>query len=293
MRYLFFIPIFILFAGCEKTIVLNPESRQPLLVVDGSIEDGKPPIVFLSTSLDYFGQINAQILASSLVTNATVSITDGTDTSELKKYLLPLGGGYNLVYYTTDTTNQAAEILGMPGKDYKLSIRYNNELYTATTNLPFITKTIDSLWWKPAPFNEDSSKVVLMFKVTDPPGFGNYIRYFTRVNSGQFLPGQFSVFDDQVIDGTTYSIQVDQGIDRNNLPNEKDYGYFKRGDTITVKFANISKSTFDFWRTLEFGYSNVGNPFSSPTKILGNVSNNALGAFCGYGVQYKTLIVPQ
>ncbi len=282
----------IILAGCEKTITLNPETRIPLLVVDGSIENGMAPLVFLSTSLDYFGKINPQILSSSLITDAIITITDGTDTSELKQYLFPLGGGYNLVFYTTDTLNQSAEIRGVSGKNYQLNIKYKNELYTATTSVPVITKKIDSLWWKPAPFNVDTSKVVLMTRVTDPPGYGNFIRYFTRVNRGQFLPGQFSVFDDQVIDGTTYSIQVDQGIDRNNLPDEKDYGYFNKGDTITVKFANIDKSSFNFWRTLEFGYSNVGNPFSSPTKVLGNVSNNALGAFCGYGVQYKTLIVP-
>ncbi len=293
MKYYSLVFLLIFFCGCEKSIILNPETRIPLLVVDGSIENGKAPLVFLSTSLDYFGKINPQILASSLVTDATITLTDGTDTSLLKPYSFPLGGGYNLVYYTTDTLNQSAEIMGIPGKKYQLNIKYKSELYTASTTIPVIAKKIDSLWWKPAPFNTDSTKVVMMTKVTDPPGYGNFIRYFTKVNQGQFLPGQFSVFDDQVIDGTTYSIQVDQGIDRNNLPDEKDYGFFNKGDTITVKFANIDKSSFDFWRTLEFGYSNVGNPFSSPTKVLGNVNNNALGAFCGYGVQYKTLIVPR
>ena len=293
MKNFFWVVLISLLAGCEKTITLNPQSRQPLLVVDGSIENGKAPVVFLSTSLDYFGQINAQILLSSLVTGAKVTLTDGTVTSELKEYSQSLGSGYSLIYYTTDTLNPAGEIMGAPGRTYQLSIQYNNQNYTSITTLPLIVKKIDSLWWKPALFTDDTTRVVLMSKFTDPPGYGNFIRYSTRVNSGQFLPGQFSVFDDQVIDGTTYSIQVDQGVDRNNPPEQKDYGYFKSGDTITVRFANIDKATYDFWRTLEFGYSNVGNPFSSPTKVLGNVSNNALGAFCGYGAQYKTLIVPK
>ncbi len=293
MKYLCGIFIFFILSGCEKTIELNPESRQPLLVVDGNIENGKAPVVFLSTSLDYFGQINPQILIGSQVTKATVTVTDGVMSSVLKQYLLPLGGGYNLVYYTTDTLNPSAEIMGVPGKTYQLKIDYNNVLYSSTTTVPVVAKIIDSLWWKQAPFTSDTTKVVLTSKVTDPKGYGNFIRYFTKVNDGTFLPGQFSVFDDQIVDGTTYSIQVDQGIDRNNRPSDSAYGFFHRGDTITVKFANIDKGTFDFWRTLEFGYSNVGNPFSSPTKILGNVDNNALGAFCGYGVQYKTLIVPK
>lgn len=292
-KYIWGLLLIMIFSGCEKTIDLNPESRQPLLVVDGSIENGQPPVVFLSTSLDYFGQISPQILLSSQVADATVTVSDGTKTSVLKKYLLSLGGGFNIIYYTTDSLNQSSEIIGQEGKTYSLNIRYNNDSFKATTTLPTVAKKIDSLWWKQAPFETDTNKVVLMVKVTDPKGYGNFIRYFTKVNSGTFLPGQFSVFDDQIVDGTTYSLQVDQGINRNDPPDQKDYGFFHRGDTITMKFTNIDKGTFDFWRTLEFGYSNVGNPFSSPTKVLGNISNNALGAFCGYGVQYKTLIVPK
>ena len=282
-----------MFSACEKKIDLNPESRQPLLVVDGNIENGKAPVVFLSKSLDFFGQIDPMLLLSSQVNDAIVTVSDGTKTSQLKKYTLPLFGDYKIVYYTTDTLNPSAEIMGEEGKTYTMNIIYNNDNFVATTTIPLIAKKIDSLWWKPTPFTSDTSKVVLMAKVTDPKGYGNFVRYFTKVNSGNFLPGQFSVFDDQVVDGSTYSLQVDQGIDRNNRPSDSAYGYFFKGDTITMKLANIDKGTFDFWRTLEFGFSNVGNPFSSPTKVLGNVSNNALGAFCGYGAQYKTLIVPK
>ena len=106
------------------------------------------------------------------------------------------------------------------------------------------------------------------------------------------MPGAISVFDDQLTDGTTYDFQIDQGINHNDPPvMSEDYGFFKIGDTVSVKLANIDKSTFDFWRTLEFAYQSVGNPFSSPVKVLGNVSNGALGAFCGYAVQTKSLVI--
>jgi hypothetical protein len=60
-----------------------------------------------------------------------------------------------------------------------------------------------------------------------------------------------------------------------------------------VKFANIDKATFDFWRTMEYNYQSIGSPFSSPTEVLGNVSNGALGYFGGYAVQYISLKVPE
>jgi hypothetical protein len=43
---------------------------------------------------------------------------------------------------------------------------------------------------------------------------------------------------------------------------------------------------------MEYSYSSIGNPFSSPTKVLGNI-NGALGYFGGYAAQYETIIVPQ
>jgi hypothetical protein len=68
---------------------------------------------------------------------------------------------------------------------------------------------------------------------------------------------------------------------------------FKRGDTVTIKLCNIDKGTYDFWRTYEFSFQSIGNPFSSPTRILGNISNDALGYFGGYGAQYRTVIIPK
>ena len=120
-----------------------------------------------------------------------------------------------------------------------------------------------------------------MTRVTDPPGLGNYIRYFTKINQGPFLPGYNSVYSDEVIDGTTYNAQVDPGVDRNNPPGRGE-NFFTRGDTVTFKLSNISRSTYRFWNTWEFAQQSIGNPFSQPGKVEGNISNGALGAFCGY-----------
>lgn len=293
MKYFAFLFLIAFFAACEKSINIQPVSQKPLLVVDGTIENGQRPFILLSTSLNYFSKIDPEILVASLVTGAKVSISDGVTVTNLKEYQQTIAGVYNLVYYSSDTSNGATAIVGMIGKTYQLQIEYNNQRYTSATTIPRVAKTIDSLWWMPVPFNDDTTKAVLMGKFTDPPGYGNYLRYFTKVNDAPYLSGAISVFDDQLTDGTTYDFQIEQGIDRNNSSMQDAHGYFKKGDTVTVKLANIDKATFDFWRTLEFAYQSVGNPFSSPVKVLGNVSNGALGAFCGYGVQYKTLIIPK
>jgi hypothetical protein len=88
-----------------------------------------------------------------------------------------------------------------------------------------------------------------------------------------------------------YELQVAPGVDRNLSDREENF--FNRGDTITFKLSNIDKATYDFWRTMEFSYASVGNPFSTPTKVMSNISNGALGYFGGYASQYRTLIIPQ
>jgi hypothetical protein len=294
MKYVWGLIFLIFVTACEKAISIQPETQKQVLVVDGTIENGQLPFIMLSTSLNYFSTINPEILLASQVSNAKVTISDGSVTRILKEFKQSLGGGYNLVYYSDDSTNPGGAFRGEEGKTYQLTIDYNSNTYTSVTQIPRVVKTVDSLWWTPAPGNNpDTTNAVVMAKINDPVGYGNYIRYFTKVNRGQFLPGFNSVFDDQVVDGTVYDAQVDRGIVRDGIRNDEEYGYFKKGDTVTVKLANIDKATFDFWRTVEFGYQSVGNPFSSPTKVLGNISNGALGAFCGYGIQYKTLVIPR
>ena len=90
--------------------------------------------------------------------------------------------------------------------------------YTSTTFIPTNAIALDSIYTRPAPLNPDTSKRTLRLKLTDHPGLGNFGRYFTKKNSGPFLPGENSVFDDQVIDGSTFTVQLPQAIDRNNPP---------------------------------------------------------------------------
>jgi Domain of unknown function (DUF4249) len=286
--FIFLFTIAIL-SSCEKNIDFNLKNADDVLVVDAQIENGQAPIVVLTKSFDYFSTINPQLLNNSFVRNAEVTISNGILTHKLREYAFPLGGGYTAYYYSVDPASPATSFIGEFNKKYTLNIKAEGKEYTGTTNIPLLTKFPDSLWFKRAPLNVDTNKRVLMTRATDPPGLGNYIRYFTKKNSAEFLPGSNSVFDDAVIDGTTYEIQVDPGVDRNNSISA-DSNFFRRGDTVTLKLCNIDKATYTFWNTWEFAQQSIGNPFSQPNKVIGNINNGALGAFCGYAAWYKTII---
>jgi len=297
MKYVFIAAVLCLLLSCEKEIKLSVQNQPPKLVVDASIENGGTPLVVLSESVNYFSSISAEELAKTFVHDAVVTVSNGTTIMQLKEYPFADTSGYTLYYYAPDDSNTTDLFLGEFGKTYTLNITTaDNKTYAATTTIPLLTKRCDSIWWKPAPFADDSNLCIMYGRFTDPPGLGNYVRYFTRINSGRFLPGLTSSFDDQVVDGITYSLSFDLGWNKNNLDkptSENNYGYAMRGDTVTLKYCNIDKATYTFWNTWDFAWQSYGNPFSSPVKVQGNISNDALGAFSGYAVQYLSLVIPR
>jgi len=297
MKYVSIAAVLCLLLSCEKEIKLSVQNQPPKLVVDASIENGGTPLVVLSESVNYFSSISAEELAKTFVHDAVVTVSNGTTIMQLKEYPFTDTSGYTLYYYAPGDSNTTDLFLGEFGKTYTLNITTaDNKTYAATTTIPLLTKRCDSIWWKPAPFADDSNLCIMYGRFTAPPGLGNYVRYFTRINSGRFLPGLTSSFDDQVVDGITYSLSFDLGWNKNNLDkptSENNYGYAMRGDTVTLKYCNIDKATYTFWNTWDFAWQSYGNPFSSPVKVQGNISNDALGAFSGYAVQYISLVIPR
>ncbi len=296
MKRVIILSLMVFFAGlvaCEKDINITPPDLAPKLVVDAQIESGAQPIVILTTSLNYFSTIDTAELNNSFVRNAKVTLSDGTKTSQLKLIDIKVQG-FRLVYYTNDPANPSGAFIGTYGKTYQLKIELNGQNYLSITTIPLLTKTIDSMWSKPVPNRpiEDSFRVISA-KISDPVGLGNYIRYFTKINKQDFLPGYNSVFDDNVIDGKVYTVDIPKGVDKNFPIERENYGFYKKGDTVSVKYSNIDKATYDFWRTWEYTYQSVGNPFASPGVVNGNVSNGALGAFCGYASSIKNIIIPK
>ena len=292
MRHIFLL-IFTTFilASCEKGVTFDLEESSPKIVVEATIETNRAPFVILSKSQNFYAQITPDILEASFVRNADVYVSNGTVTHKLKEYTVALATGYTFYFYSIDSSNLSTAFVGQTNTPYSLRIVAEGKEYTASTKIPAITRSIDSLFWKQAPGSNDTNKVALMVRATDRAGYGDYIRYFTKRNSEPFYPAFNSVYDDQIIDGTSYEIEVERGVDRTLDPPD-DYTLFDKGDTVTLKLCQIDKATYDFWRTMEFSYGSIGNPFASPTKVLSNISNNALGYFGGYAPQFRTIIIP-
>lgn len=289
MKNVVFVCLLLWLSSCEKNIDFNLKTTEPLLTVDAQIESGLPPRVILTRSFSYYEKLTPELLSNSFVHNAEVYMSNGNLTHRLKEYTLTLAPGISASYYGIDSSNLSTAFVGTLNTNYDLRIVSEGKEYLGTTTIPASLYFPDSVWFQVAPQNPDTAKRVMYIRTTDPPGRGNYNRYFTKKNADPFYPG--AVFDDQVIDGSTYTILLPQGFNRNDPPKEEE-NFYKRGDTVTIKFSAVDKATYTFWNTWEFAQQSIGNPFAQPNKVLGNISNGALGVFAGYGSAAQTLIAP-
>ena len=297
IRRIFNFSIFLFFSfllgSCEKDITIKLDPASTNLVVDAHIENDKYPVVILTNSLDYFSTLDPSLLLSSYVHNARVLVSNGSIVAQLqKKSAKNDSTGLVDYYYSLDDAYSGPKFRGEFKTTYNLEIYLDSMVYRATTTIPGLDKYIDSLWWVNAPSSVDSAYVNLKARVVDPPGYGNYTRYYTSIGAGPFYPGRNSVFDDQITDGTTYTVTVDKGVNRNLPIDREENSFFNKGDSVVVKLANIDKATYEFWRTMEFNYSSVGNPFFFFFFLISNMSNVSLVYFGGYAAQYKGLLIP-
>ncbi len=110
MKFLSVLICAILLSSCEKNINFKLKVVPDVLVVDASIENNQPPIIVLSKSFAYFSNITPEALDTSFVHGATVSVSNGTQTQQLKEYSIDSTGGYFIYYYSIDTSNLSCGI---------------------------------------------------------------------------------------------------------------------------------------------------------------------------------------
>lgn len=298
--------LMLLLTSCTKTVIYEIPEQQPKLVVEGHIESGSAPLVFLSKSVGFFNKVSIEEVNKSLVRDALVMVEcDGIrDTLQL----------ICIEDIPEDLLDEAAELigvsierlrtlrfcvytslnpflLGVEGKSYRLLIQHQGKEYSSVTTIP-AHLPLDSLWFELYGSRTDVGWVYA--NMTEPAGLGNCYRWFAKVlgSDQQFVAPLGSAFEDKFIDGRTFEFYAARGIDPNNPDsvNASEAFFFKRNDTVVVKFCTTDRAGFDFYRTFETEVANVGNPFASPGLIKTNIQGGALGIWGGYGVWLDTVV---
>jgi hypothetical protein len=264
------------------------------LVVQGAIETGLPPYVAITSTIGFFSNVDLSTLENSFIHDVHMEVSDGSKTITLREYSLDTGTLNKFYFYSVDTGNLSDLMFGEVGKFYSLKIVYKDQVYTATTKIP-APKGPDTLWFG-APLFKSSrtpdSAVQLFANYTDPDTAGNYVRYFTRRDGGQFFPS--GIFSDEVVNGKKISnIALFAGYDNGINAKGDSLRYFYPGSRVTLKWSEIDRNIFNFWSSLNYASNAVGNPFASPINLQTNISNGALGVWAGYGSINYEMVVPR
>jgi hypothetical protein len=297
--------------ACEKEYSPDLPTTAEDIVVEGYIESvpqGRqaiPPYILLTKAIPFFREIKS--FSGLYVNGAEVWVSDGKDSARLQEFcwkdldpatkkIAALNFGIDLDSVNTNFNfcayiDFAQKIKPTVGKTYFLRIKTKEgATLTAQTTIPRLVKIDSAVFIKPPGTNKNDSMAQMRPTIQDPKGVDFY-RYFVAVNRSSYLVRRNSVVDDAFFDGqkTTFNLLNTQPRPKNDPP--ENFGLFRRGDTVSVKYCTIDKAHFDFWNTLEFN-SNNGGPFASYTKVKHNIVGG-LGIWGGYAVTYYDAVVPK
>ena len=280
------------FWGCEKEITIDLPHHDPIPVIEGGIENGGYPWVFISRTAGYFDQFDSAVFVNMIDTSATVIVGNGVIFDTLQ----PTFDFFQFPFFKYVGT----KFTGVVGGTYTLSVTTGGKTYTSVTSIP-VPLPIDSLKFKPD--EEMDTLGYIWLYLVDPPG-NNYYRLFTKViGKDSVWTHPFpSTTDDKFFNNQKAEYEVFRGRNplEDNLYNDDGIGedgvprwYFRASETVAVKVCMIDKEHFDFWYSTEQQYMSDGNPFASPVSVNTNIQGGAVGVWGGYGAFIDTIVISQ
>lgn len=256
-------------------------SREPaapeMLVVEGWIEEGRAPVVYLTTSLVPSEKPESlDDIDSHIVRWGKVTISDGDEEVILtgmasKRFYPPYA-------YST------GRMVGKAGKTYRLTVDYSGLHAEASAKIP-PSKPLTSL----VPMKQDNGRYLLKAEFEDDPLTDDYYRFFHKIEKldSVFMPSPLAYSDGSVQEAL---IRPGRGVGRA----DDHSGGFASGDRVQVKFCTMEKDIYDFWQAFEQQAYLADVPvFTLDGNIPGNVhGSRVIGYFAGYGSTVYSVQIP-
>lgn len=253
----------IIFFSCTKEVDIALKTTDPKIVIEGNITNEPGPYTVQIRKSVNFSDPN-QFPA---ITGATVMISDNTGASET-------------LSETSAGIYQTKTLVGVPGRVYTLKVVADGKNFSATSTMPQMVN-LDGVEFdlSSSKGNSGGPEYSTLPVFTDPTANGNSYRFLQTVNG---KPDK------------TYFVLNDNTF--NGLKNEQllfnPDAEIKSGDSVTLEFRCIDKSTYDYFYTLsQFNTDGPYNttPTNPPNNIKGDV---AYGIFSAYTVQTMSAVVP-
>jgi hypothetical protein len=271
--------ILILAVGCTERITVKLDNSYVRLVVDGGITtDSLQRSVALTRSADYFNDLPA-----SKVTNATVTMTDGSAFYTLRETEPGVSG-----IYEADSSFR-----GVIGKTYALNIDLpsaigNQTNYSSSCKIMKVAR-LDSIR---AEFNSSMGKNgfwQVKIYAMEPGDEVNYymLKYYRNGVLISDSITKWATSDDKYFNGSYIN-----GLTAFYINNNHPWETLHTGDTLLVQMSGITKEYYNFINQVQQAGLNI--PFFSgpPANVEGNISNGGIGFFAAYSNVYAKTIVP-
>lgn len=283
MKNILFLPAVIIAlsaaVSCDGDYI-NPSA--PDMVVEGWIEDGGYPVVILTQSVpiseewDDVGDLNNYVIKW-----ATVKVSCGADT-------VILTGKVNRDYFPPYIyTTGDSRMRGNAGGTYSLTVDYKGFHATAVTTIPQSPPGIVSSRVEKCEGTDSLHRIVVSF--TDNASEKNWYQFFVcrRDVTEQFFAAYLGSVDDAVVNG-----MVDYTVYNRGDIREKDSSpYFKTGEEVLVKLAQVDSLSYLFWDDYTKIVSSSSNLFFAPYSSIRSNVNGAAGYWCGMNSRTVRLII--
>jgi hypothetical protein len=273
--------LLLFFTSCKKDLPIESKAPEQQLVVEGYIEQGRYPRVYLTKSSPYFQKIDSMAMWKLLGSVGKVTIATKSDTE-----VLTLRSNFKQFppFYFEGT-----EIKGKVGEEYHLKVELHGKVYTSKTTItPPVP--LSQLEVKTNPI--DAAKKYFFIRFLDPSLQKNYYKiYVKRIGIDQdFMSCYLSTFTDFLFDGKENSFEVLKGY--SPLSDKEMNRYFQKGDSVHLKFCTINKEQFDYWKKIESLLTISSNPFGlSSAEAPSMIDGGALGIWSGQGASYYPIKV--
>lgn len=257
-----------------KDVEIDLPDYQGQPVVECYLEPGKPFRLLLSQSYSFFDPlgIDSSFLNKTLLQEAVVAITSGTDTIRLANNLSFEPSPLKLFNYTATRI-----VPPTSGVNYQLHIRLKDgrTITGSTTMLPLVP--IDSVTVDFNPQKPDKARTLMY--ATDDLSTANFYRRMLHTSSLDSLAGQDFVTSDVL--STTSKVAFGTGYD------------YMEGDTVFNTLFHITPEYYDFIESVQLAVVGSANPFAQPSPIKSNVRGDAnpIGIFTCLVYQRDTTII--
>lgn len=249
-----------LITSCEKVIEIDIDNVEKKYVIEAQITDNNNSArVNLSQTFD----IND---SNKFVGVETADITMAENNNAPVKLKHEGGGIYR------------ANLTGVPGRTYKLTVKVNNQTFTSVSTMPHKVK-FDTLYVTERMFLGKTRKVATV-EFIDPVGLGNAYRFIQYIDGRK--ENTIFAMDDNLVDGRKVIYEL-------LIFGDQEYT-LKTDDQLRVEMRGIDMPTYKFWYSLTqgaMGQSQSASPGNPDTNIQGG----ALGYFSAQTFEAKNITV--